>query len=208
MDEGRDQIRIVIVSTVRLYREGLNRILNDQPGIQVAGVFRDLTGLLTEVPAAGVAIIESEGIKDVSQVRRIREILPAMRLIALAVDSTDDDLVRIAGMGVDGIVHRDATVQDLVAVIRGGLAACPGKLTEALFRHVASGRSVHTSSRLTDREHEIVALIDAGLSNKQIAQRLSLKPATVKNHIHNVLTKLGVSRRGAAAAYFRHHRMV
>jgi DNA-binding NarL/FixJ family response regulator len=59
-------------------------------------------------------------------------------------------------------------------------------------------------ARLTPREAQIVGLIDKGLSNKQIAGRLSIEPATVKNHVHNILEKLDVTRRGEAAAALRH----
>jgi DNA-binding NarL/FixJ family response regulator len=58
-------------------------------------------------------------------------------------------------------------------------------------------------ARLTRREREVIELIDAGLSNKQIAQRLSIELATVKNHVHNILGKLDVGRRSEAAATVR-----
>ena len=56
---------------------------------------------------------------------------------------------------------------------------------------------------LTSREHDIVALIDGGLSNKEIARQLKISTPTVKNHVHNILEKLQVRRRGAAAAVLR-----
>ena len=69
-------------------------------------------------------------------------------------------------------------------------------------RTVSAGRSV----RLTRRECEILVLIEQGLSNKEIAARLVLQPATVKNHVHNLLTKLGVPRRFEAIEWLRRHR--
>jgi DNA-binding NarL/FixJ family response regulator len=68
-----------------------------------------------------------------------------------------------------------------------------------------AGRQVskEPNTHITDREQEILSLIDEGLSNKQIATRLLIEVATVKNHIHNILEKLGAKRRGEAAALMR-----
>jgi two-component system, NarL family, nitrate/nitrite response regulator NarL len=63
-------------------------------------------------------------------------------------------------------------------------------------------------ARLTSRERGIVALIDEGLSNKQIATRLGIEVCTVKNHVHHVLEKLEVTRRSQAAARLRHSRLI
>jgi DNA-binding NarL/FixJ family response regulator len=80
-------------------------------------------------------------------------------------------------------------------------------MTASLLRRVAllaqDSRDGLDTPALTRRQREIVALIDEGLSNKEIARRLSIELPTVKNHVHNILEKLQVSRRGAAAAVVR-----
>src|SRR5256886_10308318 len=77
----------------------------------------------------------------------------------------------------------------------------------ALLRRIAAlatdGRSDRVQAHLTSREREIMGLIDEGLSNKEIAKRLRIEVATVKNHVHNILEKLQVHRRGEAAARVR-----
>jgi two-component system, NarL family, nitrate/nitrite response regulator NarL len=67
---------------------------------------------------------------------------------------------------------------------------------------------VGTDARLTPRERGIAALIDEGLSNKEIAARLGIEVCTVKNHVHHILEKLEVTRRSQAAARLRHSRLI
>jgi DNA-binding NarL/FixJ family response regulator len=88
------------------------------------------------------------------------------------------------------------------------LAANPGQERDVMspIQALAEGRQNEfnaTASRLTSRESEVIRLIDAGLSNKEIAQHLYIEVATVKNHVHNILEKLEVKRRGQAAARVR-----
>jgi len=105
-------------------------------------------------------------------------------------------------------VPRAASVEDLVAALESvgrGELLCSAQTAAALLRRVAAlaaGRSAPAQplSNLTRREREIGGLLEAGLSNKDIAVQLGIEVATVKNHVHNVLEKLQVHRRGQAAA--------
>jgi two-component system nitrate/nitrite response regulator NarL len=104
---------------------------------------------------------------------------------------------------------RDAVVV-VEAVIRDE-TICTPRVAATLLRHVATlaadrGLDASTGrpeSSLTRRELEVVRLIDRGMSNKQIAVALQIEVATVKNHVHNLLEKLAVQRRGEAAACLR-----
>jgi DNA-binding NarL/FixJ family response regulator len=109
-------------------------------------------------------------------------------------------------MGVSAYVTRDAEMEEFVATVvrcaRGELHL-PPRVADAMFRHVAhlSGRQAATGELpLTARERDILALIRGGLSNKEIAQQLKLHLSTVKNHVHHILEKCGVSSRDQAAA--------
>jgi DNA-binding NarL/FixJ family response regulator len=109
------------------------------------------------------------------------------------------------------VLSRDASVDDVVRVLQTvaqGWTAWSPKVAEALLNRLASvARSNHApGSRLTSREREIFALIDRGLSNKEIATELRIELPTVKNHVHNVLSKLNAARRGEAAAMLRGER--
>jgi DNA-binding NarL/FixJ family response regulator len=106
-------------------------------------------------------------------------------------------------------VAREGSVHDLVDAVeraaRGELQCSPqvaGTLIRRLAWRAAAGATL-IPSPLTARESEIVRLIDEGLSNKEIAVRLGIEVATVKNHVHNLLEKLRVRRRSEAAARLR-----
>ncbi len=130
--------------------------------------------------------------------------------MALAVSEVESDVLAWAEAGVVGYVPREASLEDLVstieAVVRGELRCSP-RIAATLFRRVtklsANRRHTPQGIHLTPRELEILDLIDHGLSNKQIAGKLGIEVATVKNHVHNILEKLQVNRRGEAAARMR-----
>lgn len=115
-------------------------------------------------------------------------------------------------MGVAGFLPRDATLDDLahtLTKVARGEAVCSSSVAGALLRRIsteAHQRTV-TADHLTPREREVLVLIEQGLSNKQIAQRLGIEVRTVKNHVHNLLEKLRVQRRGEAAARLRSARV-
>jgi two-component system, NarL family, nitrate/nitrite response regulator NarL len=96
----------------------------------------------------------------------------------------------------------------LVTDIEAGRQACSGSVSAGLIRRIAAtagspGEQKFSPARLTRRELEIVGLIGTGLSNKEIARRLNIGVATTKSHVHSVLNKLNVQRRGQAANWTR-----
>jgi DNA-binding NarL/FixJ family response regulator len=112
--------------------------------------------------------------------------------------------------GVVGFVPRDASLSDLVSTIESALcgeANVSPRLAASLMRRLASiarQRSpAAVATHLTQREQEILAMLGEGLSNKQIAARLIIEVATVKNHVHNILSKTKLNRRSEAAALLR-----
>jgi two-component system nitrate/nitrite response regulator NarL len=115
--------------------------------------------------------------------------------------------VACAEASLCGYVSADASVNDLARAARRvarGETICSAGMAESLFRHLGdAARGVAAvGAALTWRQRQILQLIKEGLSNKEIAQRLSLGPSTVKNHVHGLLGRLQVGRRGEAAALF------
>lgn len=137
---------------------------------------------------------------------------PAIRTIVIGVpDKEEDILTCIEGVGAVGYLLMDARLDDLLnnihAVIRGK-ALCSSSLAfnsiSTLARRVDAGQSdANNGTCLTRRETEIVSLIDAGLSNKEIAVRLNIEVSTVKNHVHNILDKFQLHDRYSAVKHIK-----
>jgi two-component system nitrate/nitrite response regulator NarL len=207
-------IRILVVSGVCLYRDGLEAMLGRQRTVVAVATAADVAEAV-EAACAGAAapdvvLLDSLGIDVCHAVRSLREAIPGVQVVALTVPNREQELVAYVEAGVAGLVTVEASVKELVATIESaarGEALCSPALAAALMRRLAARASGQTQAEhmpaLTLREREIVGLIDAGLSNKQIAQQLRIELTTVKNHVHNILGKLGARRRGEAAALVR-----
>jgi DNA-binding NarL/FixJ family response regulator len=122
-------------------------------------------------------------------------------------NDVEHEVFACAEARVSGFVSRNGSIQDLVAAVHCAVRnelVCSPRVAALLFGRVASIRSERVGERpnggLTRREHEIVSLITQGLSNKEIARQLRIQNPTVKNHIHSILGKLQVRRRGEVAA--------
>jgi two-component system nitrate/nitrite response regulator NarL len=206
-------IDVLVVAGVRLYREGLVQALAGDPRFRVAGAAADHAEALAVArrlqPSPSVVLLDIGG-AGLDSARRLRAALPGLRLVALVIDDTDESVVAWAEAGVVGFVTRDTSLEDLLTTVecvaRGG-GRCSERGTAALVRRltVLADRRRPEARRgtLTPREREVVALIDRGMSNKQIACELHIELTTVKNHVHSVLEKLHVERRSAAAAVMR-----
>jgi two-component system, NarL family, nitrate/nitrite response regulator NarL len=207
-------VDVFIVAGVRLYRQGLASALDADGRFRIVGTaagHSDGLAQMTQlVPRPDVALLDIGVGPGQLSARQLRAAVPEVRLVALSIDDNDDSVVAWAEAGVAGFVTCETSLDGLMATVecvaRGG-ARCSPRATAALVKRLASLAEGHRHpsrrDRLTPREREIVALIDRGLSNKEIARELHIELATVKNHVHSVLDKLQVRRRGAAAAAIR-----
>lgn len=207
--------RVVIISSIRLYRDGLAEVLSQQDGITVAGTIgyppAGLDGLAELGP--DVVLVDLGTPEGLAILRQVVQWNPRVRVVALGLPETESNVIACAEAGAAGYVPREATLEDLVVAIRAaerGEIRCSPEVAAGLFRRLArwarsdpAGASHLPATRLTRRECEVVGLIEQGLSNKEIAARLGIELATVKNHVHNLLEKLRVHRRGEAAARLR-----
>jgi two-component system, NarL family, nitrate/nitrite response regulator NarL len=127
----------------------------------------------------------------------------------LGISGASPDVIACAEAGISGYVTREATLADLVATIERttrGEAVCPPAVTASLLERIAVLANARRDrppllDQLTNREAEIVRLIELGMSNKEIASTLCIAVPTVKNHVHNVLSKLNLQRRRDLTGY-------
>jgi two-component system nitrate/nitrite response regulator NarL len=207
-------IHVLVISGVCLYRDGLAALLARQRRVESVATAADVAeGVETARAGAtrpDVVLLDSAGIDIGAAICSLREQVPEVQVVALTVQNREQELLAAAEAGAVGFVTVEASIKELVATIESahrGEALCSPSLAAALMRRLAARASQHEGPApmpaLTSREREIVELIDEGLSNKQIALQLRIELATVKNHVHNILGKLGVRRRGEAAALLR-----
>jgi two-component system nitrate/nitrite response regulator NarL len=205
-------IRLLIAAEVRLYRDGVADVFARVPDVEVVATASDAAEAVRTAAelAPDVALVDLGAHPDVALVRTFAEAAPHARVIALAVHEVEHDVIALAEAGVAGYVTRDQSIAELVDAVRSvaaGEMRCSPWLAATLLRRVtelARDRvPPQARPRLTAREQEIVELLEQGLSNKEIAARLRIELPTVKNHVHNILEKLDVRRRGEAAAAAR-----
>jgi len=206
-------VELFIVAGVRLYREGLVHALGRAGNLHVAATAADLTQLCDRIgtPDRAVLLFDGTCLESAASLRAVLAAHPNVRAVVLGVTESEPEIIGWAEAGASGYVTQDGSVDELVktveAVARDELT-CPPRITAALMHRVAALATEQLlitplSARLSDRELEIVQLIDDGLSNQAIAHRLFITLATVKNHVHNILDKLGVHTRTEAAALVR-----
>jgi DNA-binding NarL/FixJ family response regulator len=198
---------------VRLYRESLIRRLLEEPSIRIVGDVDRCDHLLAAVQRAPPDVVVLDiGLPNSRQwLSEVRAAKPELKIIALGIPEHGQAVIAWAEAGADGYVAQEASVEDFVATVRavaGGELRCSPRVAAALIRRVfalASRGTTTPAAVLTPRELEILELVERGFANKQIAQRLSIRVPTVKNHVHNILEKLHARGRGEAAALLRSH---
>lgn len=204
-------MRVVIVDDARLNRECLaaQMIAN---GVTAATAW-DLPSLLSEVDrAVPDAILLNVDTPDSSTLVQLGlDLDRKVRVIVYGL-STDreSEIVSCAEAGVAGLHLRTESFDHLLTLTSSsssGRAQCSPEVSSILLRRVyafaAQANPDATTDVLTRREIEILELIEQGLTNQQIASRLSLTLHTIKNHVHNLLSKLGVASRAEAVTVFR-----
>lgn len=209
VNKAREPITIVIAVAVRLYRDGLASTLSAQEHLRITGT----AATSLEARAAVRSVLPDVVIVDVSfedvfnVMRESRAECSKTRILAFAVQDDITTIIDYAEAGADGFVTANGSVADLVEAIErtaAGELLCSPRVAAQLLRRAAhhacpSAESV-VSRNLTGREGQVFSLLKQGQSNKEIANSLRIAEATVKNHVHNVLSKLQVSTRGQAVA--------
>jgi DNA-binding NarL/FixJ family response regulator len=136
-------------------------------------------------------------------------------VVVFAVTETSDNVIAWAKAGVAGYIPRTAALSDLASLLSSIMRdeqRCSPRVAASLLRQMsravdAAGERTYApvALPLTAREMQISELVAAGLSNKEIARRLDIGLATTKSHVHNLLGKLRVHRRGQVALWMRDH---
>jgi two-component system nitrate/nitrite response regulator NarL len=195
--------RVCVVAAVRMFREGLAHELARDGSIDVVATAHDWDSCKTAARACApdAVVLDLSVPPRLERVSELLETVPGVRVIGLAVSSVDD-VLDCAEAGIAGYLTCDDSLEEVAAriesVCRGEMPCSPEVASRLLGRVADLARRTQPppAAPLTSREREVVGLIREGLSNKEIARRLQIELGTVKNHVHNILDKLGAHRRG------------
>ena len=219
MAGSRSRVTIIIADDHAIVREGLQMLLQAEPAFQVIGEAVDgaeavqlVQTLEPDVLLLDVAMPRLGGL---AALRELASASVSVRSIMLAAAITQEDIVLALQLGARGVVLKETASKMLFACIRAVMAGqywvgrdTVAGLVEAL-RSLSSSRSKrHQDFGLTPRQLEVVLHVVGGLSNKEIAQTLSLSEDTIKHHLTNIFDKTGVSNRLEVALFATHHGMV
>lgn len=201
----------IIVSGVRLYRDGLAAVLSNVPALTMVGAVGHAAEALAvlervEPDLALVDMATGDCLESIAALRRVR---PSLRLVAVAIEETESEVLQCAEAGVAGFVSCDASADELINTVIGvarGELHCSPRAAAMVFGRLAAGMAQPAAPRgsvLTSREREVALLLHQGLSNKEMARQLHIGVATIKNHLHHIFEKLDVGTRGEAVARLR-----
>ncbi len=209
-------ITVALIEDNRLLREGMTAMLDALPDVRVVLTATSVKAEHLRDANPRVVLIDV-GLQDRSSLRMARTVkrtLADSAVVVMDLLPTQQDVAQFVNAGVAGFILKDATFEDLVATIRSvaaGARVLPPPMTGTLFSQIAEAavqRGRHEAlegAHMTAREREVIALIAAGMSNKDIAQRLDIATYTVKSHVRNVMEKLALHTRLQIAAYAHDH---
>jgi NarL family two-component system response regulator LiaR len=203
-------IRVVIVDDHAVVREGLRTYLDLSDEIEVVGEARNgreaidrARQLKPDVMLMDLLMPEMDGI---AATRGVKEVSPETNVIVLTSFTDDEHIMPALRAGATGYLLKDVSANDLVRAIEGankGQAQLHPDVARKLMEQISqpAARQEPPGAALTPRELEVLRLIASGMSNKEIARELVLNERTVKGHVSNILSKLGLADRTQAALY-------
>lgn len=198
-------IRVMIVDDHLLVRDGLDLLVStydDLEVVAVAGSGEQAVTLCGQVqPDVILMDVVMPNMDGPTATARIRESFPQVKVLALTSFVEKDLVQRAIGAGAIGYLLKKVSADELARAIRAaydGRSTIDSAAVQILVR--SASQPPQLGHDLTKREREVLALLANGLTNKEIAEKLTLSPATVRVYVSNILSKLGASNRTEAAA--------
>jgi DNA-binding NarL/FixJ family response regulator len=198
-------IRLLIVDDHAVVRQGLQMFLGRDPDITVVGEAENgreaidmVRKLKPDVVLMDLLMPVMDGITAIAELRKQ---FPGTEIIALTSVLEDVSVVRAVRAGAIGYLLKDTRADELRRAIKAAAAGQVQLSPAAAAYLMREVRAPETPEALTEREHEVLALLAQGKANKEIAADLLIGEKTVKTHVRNILGKLGVQSRTQAALY-------
>lgn len=217
------EVTVLVVDDQRLIREGIASLLAIQEGIKVIGVAENgeeaiqlALKLTPDIILMDVRMPIMDGIEATAQ---IRQQLPACQVLMLTTFDDEEYIVKSLLAGACGYLLKDIPASDLAQAIqltyRGVYQIAPsvagkliGRLDRKIIEQPEKQISIPPEIDLTMREMDVLRLVATGATNREIAQDLCVSEGTVKNHVSNILSRLGLRDRIQAALFALKHKIV
>src|SRR5271154_4826494 len=203
-----EAIRIMVVEDHHIVRQGLLALIKTVPGLEVVAEAPDGNEAIRQFrqhkPDITLMDLRLPDLGAVDAITAIRGEFPSARIIVLTTFDGDEDIYRALQAGARGYLLKGMNADELIDAIQTvhrGRSRIPSAVAERLAERLAG-------NALTERETEVLRTIVAGKSNKEIAATLFISEATVKTHVNNLLSKLGVADRTQAATMALHRGIV
>ena len=222
---SKSKIRIVVADDHPIFRDGLCKLLALEEDFEVVAQAQDgrqvLDVLQQYEPDILLLDLKMPGLDGLSTLQRLQVVKNKTRVIVLTASDDKNEFVQAMKLGTSGIVLKQTATELLIKSIRkvhAGEIWLDSHTTAAVIRQFvaaddaapASAQSAprdRERSPLSQREREIVALVAQGFKNKEMAEKMFISEQTVKNHLHNIFDKLGVSDRLELALYAIHNNL-
>ncbi|HVB54836.1 MAG TPA: response regulator transcription factor [Candidatus Acidoferrales bacterium] len=218
MTKAKQVVRILVADDHAIFRDGLRKLLEGADDVQIVGEASNgvectklLAKLKPDILLLDLRMPEKDGLGVLEEVNF--DSLPT-RVIVLTAAEDDRDVVRAMRLGARGVVLKQSASDLLLKSIRkvsDGEIWLDNRMTAEVidaFKKSAEAGQRREKPLLSDREKEIVQLVAQGFRNREIGEKLFISEQTVKNHLHNIFDKLGVSDRLELALYAIHHRLI
>ena len=212
---AQSKITICIADDHTIFRDGLRRLLSLEGDFEIVGEAQDGTEvadmLKEKNPDILLLDLKMPGLDGLSLLQRMQNQKLKTKIIVLTASDDEGEYVQAMKYGTCGIVLKQTATDLLIKSIRkvyDGEIWLDARTTAAVMRQFASPSEPNPRERdkprLSNREREIVGFVAQGFKNKEIAERMFISEQTVKNHLHNIFDKLGVSDRLELALYAIH----
>jgi two-component system nitrate/nitrite response regulator NarL len=218
-DAASRRVRVLIADDHQMFREALRRMLQTEPGIEVAGEASsgsDVVKLVSEVPADILLLdMQMPGGSGLDVLRQLAEHGTPIHTILLTGTANRQQVVESIRLGARGVVLKDASLDVLIKSIRHVMLGNYwvgheriGDLIEGVHAAEAAREARRPAETLTRRELDIMRAVAEGATNKEIGTRFNLSEQTVKNHLSTIFDKVGVSSRLELALYAVNRRLI
>jgi DNA-binding NarL/FixJ family response regulator len=207
-------IRVLLIDDCRFFPDVLRVALGRQDRVLLLGVTADFGEAVALIPARDIdlVVIRGNGLEEnvLQGIRRLKQAYPALNIITMGTRGGEEWILQVIEAGANGYILNDSSLTEALATIEAvheGQTLCSPQILAAVVQRVwqfaqgAGQEPTRPAEKLSPREQEVLDLIAQGLVNKEIAQKLRLSLCTVKNHVHNILDKLGVRHRRAAIRF-------